>query len=54
MATDGTDVGIYGTASPYKPGGVPYNPHFRSATIAPATDPDGDLPVNIRVAAQTH
>jgi len=54
MATDGTDLGIYGTASPYKPGGVPYNPHFRSATIAPATDPDGDLPVNIRVAAQTH
>lgn len=52
MATDGTDVGIYGTNSPYKPGGVPYNPHFRSAAIAPATNDDGDLPVNIRVAAQ--
>lgn len=54
MATDGTDVGIHGTSSPFKPGGVPYNPHFRSATIAPATDANGDLPVNIRVAAQTH
>lgn len=50
--TDGNDVGIYGTSSPYKPGGVPYNPHFRSAVIAPATNPDGTLPVNIRVAAQ--
>ena len=54
MATDGTDVGIYGTNSPFKPGAVPFNPHFRNATIAPATDVNGDLPVNIRVAAQTH
>lgn len=52
FGTDGTDVGIYGTSSPYKPGGVPYNPHFRSAVIAPATNANGDLPVNIRVAAQ--
>lgn len=50
--TDGTDIGIYGTSSPFKPGGVPYNPHFRSAVIAPATNGNGDLPVNIRVAAQ--
>ncbi len=54
MATDGTDVGIYGTNSPFKPGAVPYNPHFRSAEIAPSTNDNGDLPVNIRVAAQTH
>lgn len=51
---DGTDIGLYGTASPYKPGNVPYNPHFRAAAIAPATNPDGTLPVNIRVAAQTN
>jgi hypothetical protein len=51
-ADDGTDIGIYGTSSPYKPGAVTYNPHFRSADIAPATNPNGDLPVNIRVAAQ--
>ena len=54
MATDGTDVGIYGTNSPYKPGAVPFNPHFRSAAIDAATNANGDLPVNIRLAAQTH
>lgn len=54
MATDGTDVGIYGTNSPYKPGAVPFNPHYRSAAIDAATNANGDLPVNIRVAAQTH
>jgi hypothetical protein len=51
-ANDGTDIGIYGSSSPYKPGNVPYNPHFRSGSIAPATNANGDLPVNIRVAAQ--
>ena len=50
--SDGTDIGIYGTGSPWKPGNVPYNPHFRSANIAGATNPNGELPVNIRVAAQ--
>lgn len=51
---DGTDIGIYGTASPLKPGNVPYNPHFRAASIATATNPNGELPVNLRVAAQTN
>lgn len=51
-ADDGTDIGLYGSSSPYKPGAVPFNPHFSSATIAPATNPNGDLPVNIRAAAQ--
>lgn len=54
MATDGTDVGVYGSDAPWKHGSVPLNPHFRSATIAPSTLDNGDLPVNIRVAAQTH
>lgn len=54
FGTDGTDVGIYGTASPYKPGGVPFNPHFQQATIGTATNAAGELPVNIRVAAQSH
>lgn len=53
-ANDGTDAGIYGSSSPYKPGGVPYNPHFLQSTIAPATNSNGALPVNIKVAAQTH
>ncbi len=51
-ADDGTDIGIYGSTSPFKPGGVPYNPHYRQASIATSTNPNGDLPVNIRVAAQ--
>jgi hypothetical protein len=50
--TDGTDIGIYGTASPYKDGSIPFNPHFQQATIASSTDVEGDLPVNIRVTAQ--
>ena len=50
--TDGTDLGIYGTSSPYKPGAVPYNPHYRQASIATATDANGDLPVTINVATQ--
>ena len=53
-ADDDTDIGIYGTDSPFKAGGVPYNPHFQQATIAPSTNSNGELPVNIRVAAQSH
>ena len=49
---DGTDIGIYGTSWPYKPGNVPYNPHYRQASIATATDVNGDLPVTIKVATQ--
>ncbi len=52
--TDGTDLGIHGTATPYKPGAVPLNPHYRSAVIDPSTTVAGDLPVNIRVASQSH
>jgi hypothetical protein len=49
---DGTDIGLYGSSSPYKPGNVPYNPHYRQASIAPATETNGDLPVTIKVATQ--
>ncbi|MDF1573861.1 MAG: hypothetical protein P1P86_01545 [Bacteroidales bacterium] len=31
--TDGTDIGIYGTTSPYKEGAVPFNPHIRFSDI---------------------
>ncbi|MCO5275126.1 MAG: hypothetical protein M9900_09430 [Flavobacteriales bacterium] len=49
---DGTDIGIYGTDSPYKPGGVPHTPHYRRIEVATGTDASGNLPVNVRVAAQ--
>lgn len=50
--TDGTDIGLYGSLSPYKPGAVPVNPHYQVANISNATDIDGNLPVSITVAAQ--
>ena len=49
---DGTDIGIYGTGTPYKEGVAPYNPHYQAATINGATNANGELPVNIRMAAQ--
>lgn len=51
---DGNDIGLYGTHAPMKPGNVPYNPHFQQAEIAPSTDWNGALPVQVRTAAQTH
>lgn len=54
MGNDGTDIGIYGTHSPAKPGTVPYNPHYQQAAIDPATNMNGELPVQIRTAAQSH
>lgn len=51
---DGNDVGIYGSSSPYKVGAIPFNPHYNQAVVAPATNSNGELPVNLRVAAQPH
>ena len=50
--TDGTPIGIYGGTRPWKPGAIPSNPHIQSKTIAPETDVQGRLNVNIRVKAQ--
>ncbi len=50
--TDNTDCGIYGTAVPYKQGGVPYNPHIKVSSIGTSTDSQGHLPLNIHVSAQ--
>ncbi len=52
LGTDGFQVGIYGSSIPYKEGAVPYNPHIRSKTIAPQTNSNGDLLINIGVGAQ--
>lgn len=49
---DGMDVGIYGTAFPFKPSAVPANPHISTKSISPSSAPNGTLPVNIRVIAQ--
>ncbi len=50
--TDGTDVGIYGGIYPWKEGSIPFNPHFQKIQISPTTDNNGNLNVNIKVAAQ--
>jgi hypothetical protein len=50
--SDGTDIGLYGSDSPYKPGAVPHVPHYRRVDIARGTDADGGLPATVRVAAQ--
>jgi|GEM_PF-154446 len=49
---DGTQTGIYGTTGPYKDGAVPSNPHVRSKNIAVSTNANGQLEVQIKVAAQ--
>ncbi len=49
---DGTDIGIYGGAFPWKVGSVPFNPHIISSTIANKTNSDGTLHVSIKVEAQ--
>lgn len=49
--TDGTDLGIYGTGSPWKEGSVPSNPHIQSKSISTV---NGNLNVKIKVAAQDY
>lgn len=52
--TDGTDVGIYGSGTPYKDGALPHVPHFRQVQMGPGTDANGNLPVQVKVAAQAN
>ncbi|HEY0975857.1 MAG TPA: right-handed parallel beta-helix repeat-containing protein [Flavobacteriales bacterium] len=51
---DGRDIGLHGSNSPQKPGYVPFNPHYQQADFAPSTNWMGELPVQIRTAAQSH
>jgi hypothetical protein len=50
--TDGTDIGLYGTASPKKDGEIPFNPHVQTKAIPSSTNSQGGLDVNIKVKAQ--
>ena len=52
--TDGTDIGIYGGQYPWKEGSIPFNPHIQLKNISGNTDQNGNLNVNIKVAAQDH
>ncbi|MDI6832294.1 MAG: hypothetical protein QMD02_00410 [Bacteroidales bacterium] len=50
--TDGNEVGIYGGFFPYKTAAVPKNPHIQIKNIAPTTNANGDLQIQIQVRAQ--
>lgn len=52
--TDGTDMGIYGTASPFKDGALPHVPHYERTEVATGTDASGNLLMQVRVAAQAN
>ena len=52
VGTDNTEVGIYGGIFPYKEGAVPSNPHIQFKNIAPKTNINGELLIQIQVEAQ--
>jgi hypothetical protein len=54
LGEDGNQVGIYGGMFPFKEGAVPQNPHISSKLIAPLTDFNGDLNIQIQVGAQNN
>ena len=52
LGNDGSQISIYGGTFPYKEGAVPLNPHIQVKNIAPTTDANGDLQIQIQVEAQ--
>ncbi|MFO7873895.1 MAG: hypothetical protein R6U62_05380 [Bacteroidales bacterium] len=52
--TDGSPVGVYGGPYPFKEGSVPFIPHIFSKNISGSIDADGNIQVEIGVAAQEH
>lgn len=54
LGIDGTEVGVYGGMYPIKDGAVPQNPHIQTKSVAPITDVNGDLQIQIQVEAQDH
>lgn len=50
--TDKTDLGIYGTASPWKEGSLPGNPHVQRVQSKTVSTLDGNLDVKTNVVAQ--
>lgn len=54
QGTDATQVGIYGGYYPYKEGAVPANPHLQTKTIPLQADVNGQLNIQVKVAAQNN
>ncbi|MDX2284996.1 MAG: hypothetical protein NW241_12590 [Bacteroidia bacterium] len=51
---NGTDCGVYGGAFPLKPNAHPIHPRIKSLIVAPATDANGNLNVQVKVEAQNN
>lgn len=50
--TDATDIGIYGTATPFKDGGIPFNPHFQVISVPSSVGAGSPLNITIQVQGQ--
>lgn len=50
--TDGTDIGIYGSAFPWKDGALPATPNIQWKNIKNKTDANGNVPIQIKVKSQ--
>lgn len=53
IGKDSSQAGIYGGVFPFKPGGVPTNPHINFKNISGTTTTDGKLNVQIKANAQS-
>jgi len=51
--TDGTDIGIYGTANPFKDGGTTAFPQILKQIIGTETNSKGELKIDIKTEAQS-
>jgi hypothetical protein len=52
FGVNGEDCGIYGGNYPAKEGWIPFNPYISVFQVPNSTNPDGTLPINIKVTAQ--
>ncbi len=50
--SDGYDIGIYGTAVPYKEGAVPFNPQVVFEQVSNQTDENGNIGIEVEIIAQ--
>lgn len=52
VGVNGDDCGIYDGPSPFKEGGMPFNPHIQSANVPSSSDLNGNLIINMKVKGQ--
>lgn len=53
LGTDATQVGIYGSTSPFKEQMIPENPHISVKNIGTSTNTAGELQIELKVEAQS-